>query len=641
MFSALVFEREPPRLGDVPLAIMSWLQDKGGWAAFGLALWLLLGYTRMRPSEKARIPSWLSRSILGLIIISAAAYVSVGALLLLEWLRGDTGSTSPRSPTEVGLAVAGAAALLAVLLPILQNLFALRTRRIWGLTRLSFKEAIRSRVLYCFSAILLIVLFGSWFIPFKPEDQVRTYVQVIFWAMPFLLLSAAVIVAAFSIPTDIRKQTIHTIVTKPVERFEIFLGRFVGFTALMTLVLAIMTAVGLLYTLRGIDPAAAAESLKARDPLYGNLTFLDADDHQSEKGISVGREWGYRSYIARAMPGQPQQSAVWQFTEIPRALAGRGHVRCEFSLDIYRTTKGFENRGISCRFAFETAHFNQGGAQERKAREEEYRKEKEQLRGKGLGADQVEGELIRKFGYYEVPAFEIVDYHTQHIDIPGAVLDKALEPVNAPAFAGREPPPPLQVRVTVNSQSQYIGMAKYDLYLRQDDPDSTSDTVNFAVNFYKGAFGLWLRLCLLTGLAVALSTYLSGVISLILASVLYLCGNFLEFIQSLATGTAPEGGPIQSAVRLMRREVSVGSQDDSTVFRLAITSDLAFRWLFRRFMDFIPDIDRFDFTAYVAEGFNVSGMQLLLGAGIMVGYLLPWVILAYYLLRWREVASAT
>ena len=47
--------------------------------------------------------------------------------------------------------------------------------------------------------------------------------------MNILLLFPAALLAAFSIPNDIKNQNIYTIVTKPVERFEIVLGRFLGY----------------------------------------------------------------------------------------------------------------------------------------------------------------------------------------------------------------------------------------------------------------------------------------------------------------------------------------------------------------------------------------------------------------------------
>src|SRR5262249_51341911 len=184
-----------------------------------------------------------------------------------------------------------------------------------ALAKLSFKEAIRRRVLYAFSFILLVFLFASWFIPSKPEDQVRTYVAVVFAAMTYLLLAIALLVSAFSIPNDIKHQTIHTIVTKPVERFEVVLGRFLGFLALMTLVLVVMTAVSLLYVLRGVDPKAAAESLKARVPFYGELRFENTPSEA--RGVSVGREWEYRTYITGPAPGQEPHRARWDFRNIP------------------------------------------------------------------------------------------------------------------------------------------------------------------------------------------------------------------------------------------------------------------------------------------------------------------------------------
>src|SRR5207249_4778080 len=144
-------------------------------------------------------------------------------------------------------------------LPFARNLAQLRVRRIFALAKLSFKEALRRRVLYAFAGIIVVFLFASWFLfDTKPEDEVRTYVSLVFEAITWPLLLAALLVTAFSIPTDIKNQTIHTIVTKPVERFEVVLGRFLGFLALMTLVLLALTSISLLYVFTEVNPAAAA-----------------------------------------------------------------------------------------------------------------------------------------------------------------------------------------------------------------------------------------------------------------------------------------------------------------------------------------------------------------------------------------------
>ena len=78
---------------------------------------------------------------------------------------------------------------------------------------------------------------------------------------------------------------------------------------------------------------------------------------------------------------------------------------------------------------------------------------------------------------------------------------------------------------------------------------------------------------------------------------------------------------------------------DTPTKKVAEFLDVGFQWIFRRVLNMIPDVDRFDFTAYVAEGFNIPGVELLLALLVLVGYLLPWAVLAYYLLKSREVAN--
>jgi hypothetical protein len=201
----------------------------------------------------------------------------------------------------------------------------------------------------------------------------------------------------------------------------------------------------------------------------------------------------------------------------------------------------------------------------------------------------------------------------------------------------------VQARVSVTQQSstQYVGMAKYDLYLRLDDTKGGHEVAAFTANFYKGAFGLWLRLCLVTGLAVALSTYLSGVISMLVAGILYLGGGVIDYIQSIGLGTAPGGGPMEALFRLANRQVALIPLDEGTAATIATTSDVIFRWFIRRVLDLIPDVDRYDLTTYVGEGFNIPLTHLLLDVGVLGLYLLPWFIAAYYLLKWREIAGPT
>ena len=67
--------------------------------------------------------------------------------------------------------------------------------------------------------------------------------------------------------------------------------------------------------------------------------------------------------------------------------------------------------------------------------------------------------------------------------------------------------------------------------------------------------------------------------------------------------------------------------------------DQSFQWVLRRVLNVVPDVSLFNWSDYVAQGFNVPGADMFLSALVLVGYLLPWGVLAYYLMNSREVAS--
>ena len=222
MFAALAVEREPLHYSDFGDGFFTWIMVAGAVAAVFLLLWLAFGWAQWRPRERAAVPRWQVGFVFVCCILSAFSYVLFSLFVAARTARGanpppDTGQES-LPLTTLFLISGGFFAVLAVGLPFVLNLFEQRLRRIFALAKLSFKEAIRSRILYAFSLILIVFLFSSWYISSKAEDQVRTYVTVFFKAMSVLLLGLRrPVLASFSLPADIKQQTIHTIVTKPVQ----------------------------------------------------------------------------------------------------------------------------------------------------------------------------------------------------------------------------------------------------------------------------------------------------------------------------------------------------------------------------------------------------------------------------------------
>jgi ABC-type transport system involved in multi-copper enzyme maturation permease subunit len=626
LLAVVVHEQPPLSPADLPDMLITWLQAGGVLAVVGLVIGLLVcGMRGGRLPADQPWPGW--RRLLFLVLLTGAGLSYLLCLILLR-LEADR---SPATPLwSVWLTIAGSCAILAAALPFLADLPRLSLQRISALTWLCFWEAVRSKVLWIFSFVLLVFLFADWFVPYKPENQLRVYVQIIYWAMTPLLLVTAAILAAFGIPGDLAQHTIHTVVTKPVERLEIVIGRFLGCTLLMTCVLAAMTLISVLYVyVQDVHPTAARESMRARMPIYGELGFRGLPQ---PTGINIGEEWDYRRYLPGGRRGETR--AVWSFTQLPTRLDQRDSVPCEFAFAIFRTRKFQEERGVPITLTVQSWRWSD-------ARKNEYKRELDRLQAEARQegtvptADPV-NRLAELFGYHEVQ-LEVFSHKLLGVDVPAGVFRHAAAPDSSrqqelEQFA-KGMPPPVQISVRCDDPHQLLGMARHDLYLVDAEGF-------FFVNFCKGAVGLWFRICLVVGLAVACSTRLSSLISLLTVLFVYLGGMSRGFILSIALGADQAAGPAESLLRLVNRNYGTAPLPESPGTQTALLLiDRPFRVIAGMLLRCLPDLSQYDLSLYVSEGFDVSLTTLALCAVQLAGYLFPWLLLAYYLMKHREVAT--
>lgn len=684
LFGILQLDRgEPLGYGNLPGLIQAWLQDAGGFAAVGLVVYLLYALsvpTHKSESEKLRVP--IPTLMVAMTALAFLCYAPIAGVLLAELLTGKSWTSvagvafdppptplpPPGSAVKIEppvwhwqlrpmlLMVGGLFALIGILQPFVTDALKLRWRRIGALTKLGFKEALRSRLYWIGLLALIPFLFRNvWMTGVRPVDEFRTLVSAGTFTITILVLLTAVLLAAFSIPNDIKNLTIHTVVTKPIERFEIVLGRFFGYTALMTLALAGMTALCLLLiNTATIDEKAQEETAKARVPVRGKLEFKS---RKAEfEGTNVGREFEYRKYIA----GHPQspQRAVWAFASAPAGLTDGDRVPVEFTFDIFRMTKGEENRGVDATLRFVTHNCpqvppraDQGGEWQWADAEayNRYQQEVRDLRAQGVNPEsarpgkpgepnpawEAANRLAEKYGFFEISGKNVYDYEVTVIDIPSGLFKNARsgEPAKERGRDGAEKPRPrFSVYVKCDSAGQLLGMAEPDLYLLEGNK-------SFSQNFVKGVVGLWCRLCIVIGLAVACSTYLSGVLALLATMVIFLTGYFTEHLNDVAYNRSIGGGPFESMSRLVRAEAPTTPSAETAGAKLLQGFDQVWGWVVRRIQNVVPDVESFSWTHFVSEGFNVNTEFLILNVLVMVGYLLPWGILAYYLMKSREIAA--
>lgn len=219
----------------------------------------------------------------------------------------------------------------------LDDLTSLSPRRVFAITSLTVRESMRNRALLVFVLFAILLMFGGWFIADaneRAELQVKPTIAFILTTVSWLTLPVVMFLSCWGIPEDIRVRSLHTVVTKPVRRLEIVIGRILGFSGVAVLVLAVMGVVGYFWIIRQV-PDSARSQLTCRVPVFGQLYFLTPEGEPTNRGINVGDVWEHRSHIM----GNSRARAVWMFEGITPGTVG-DELTFESRFEAFRTVKG-------------------------------------------------------------------------------------------------------------------------------------------------------------------------------------------------------------------------------------------------------------------------------------------------------------
>ena len=385
-------------------------------------------------------------------------------------------------------------------------------------------------------------------------------------------------------------------------------------------------------------------TLQARVPLYGKLGFRGKDGLDTARGINVGEEWEYRSYIG----GSPRQSespneeyAIFAFEGVhenmfplktlvetnvsgeKRMVEVTAGIPVEMTLGVFRTHKGNIEEPVTASLAVRNP---------------------------------VTGLKV------EVTTFGTEKYVTKSIVIPRKISgvpqfvqrkarigpqllafpeDNVFEETKT-KFANRSEfdlfedfaiDGKLEVWLNCVDSGQYIGVAQADLYLR-----ATDGSVFF--NFAKGFFGLWMQMIVIISFGVLFSTFLSGAVAMISSIGIMVAGFSKAFFIEIGLNKVLGGGPVESFYRLIIQQNMVVDLPSSFGTTFIKSVDKVFGLFMQLFGLAIPPLS--DYTIYsnaLVSGFDISGNWLLVHGVMTISYIFPLFIVAYLILSSREVAK--
>jgi hypothetical protein len=120
-----------------------------------------------------------------------------------------------------------------------------RLRAVAGLT---FLEAVRRKVFLIVLIVGAAIVSSAAFLPaVDPSGRLRL---IEIWSVRTVTIFCslgAIFLAGFSLPSDFEQRRVYTLVTKPLHKGTLFLGKFLGFVLLMAVFLAIMGVITLGY----------------------------------------------------------------------------------------------------------------------------------------------------------------------------------------------------------------------------------------------------------------------------------------------------------------------------------------------------------------------------------------------------------
>jgi ABC-type transport system involved in multi-copper enzyme maturation permease subunit len=117
-------------------------------------------------------------------------------------------------------------------------------RRIWTIARNTLTEVMRQKVLNVIFVFGLILLGGSnFFAQFTFQEELKFLKDLGYAAVSLTGLLIALLGAAQLIPAELERRTLYTVLSKPVRRFEFIVGKYVGLVLLLTVMIALMSAI--------------------------------------------------------------------------------------------------------------------------------------------------------------------------------------------------------------------------------------------------------------------------------------------------------------------------------------------------------------------------------------------------------------
>lgn len=541
--------------------------------------------------------------------------------------------------------------------------------RTFAIARLMLLESFRARVWVAVVVFFVLLMFAGWFLDNRVDHPVRRYITFVVFSSTLLLMLVAIFLSTLSLPNDIERRTIYTVVTKPVRPLELVLGRILGFVAVGTLLILIMGPVSYIFVSRSFqhthivqeDTLEPANADRKDDGRTKGRTSANAKHHHNfvldKSGYGESETTQEHFHVIQRSPdgkftvGPPLGQLV---ARVPHY--GRMKIRDRF---------GEENtKGINVGFEWDYRGFIEGGTPAEFEWTFEGLKEEDYPDGlpleltirifrtfKGDIEKTVLGRLIVRCGddtsnlaaaplSIRPAEFDVFRYtiptKMKRLSTGGSGPSGELKLFGDLVKNGR-----VKIALQCAEPAQYYGAARPDMYIRGRD-------ASFEWNFTKAFVGVWLQFVVVVVFGVMFSTFLKGPVALVSTFAALVVGYFSSFIRemgmSIFQGDDPlryeGGGPIESLVRLVTQaNISQPLEVHPFADQVIKGIDTGFTQTLFAMTYVFPRLSDFDLSNMLAYGYHIDPATFWIAVLRALAYVVGATFIGFLIFKNREVAA--
>lgn len=146
-------------------------------------------------------------------------------------------------------------------------------RRTWAIARLTFFEGVRMRIVLVFLVVLVALVFLMPFALRGDETlagRLQNFLAYSLGALSLFLSLATVFFSCATLANELKDRSLHLVVTKPVTRFQILLGKWLGVNLLNVLIILLCGGAiyGFAHFIQSQKPVNERDATNLRDTVW-------------------------------------------------------------------------------------------------------------------------------------------------------------------------------------------------------------------------------------------------------------------------------------------------------------------------------------------------------------------------------------